>query len=325
MKIGLISRWHVHANEYAHHVQKFPGAEINAVWDESRARGSQWAKELNCRYYGDYSSFLSSDIDAVVVASPTSMHPHLLVKAAQAGKHIFCEKALTITYTDALRVKKAIEENHVNFAISFPHKSRPELLYAKEAIESGRLGRITYARVRNVHNGAVADWLPSYFYDPALCGGGAMIDLGAHPMYTLPWLLGRPLFVQSQFSDFTHRGVEDNAVSMIEFESGAVGISETGFVSPFDPYTLEISGTEGYLCVRGNQVELADSSTGGKLSCVTNMPDAKPSPIVQWLGWCNGTGEKPEGILIEDAVALVSLTYAAYQAFRTGDKTYVTV
>ena len=64
-------------------------------------------------------------------------------------------------------------------------------------MESGKLGQITYARVHNYHNGSVAPqadgslgWLPPHFYDEVQTGGGAMMDLGAHPMYTLHWFLG---------------------------------------------------------------------------------------------------------------------------------------
>ncbi len=324
MKVALVSRWHVHANEYADAVKRHPDAEITAVWDESAERGKKWAEELGCRYYGDYNTLLqSADIDGVVVASPTVHHPWLLTAAAKAGKHIFTEKALSIKLTDAHRIESAVKENNVKFVISLPHKSRPELLFAKELVESGRLGRITYARVRNVHNGSSANWLPSYFYDESLCGGGAMIDLGAHPMYTLGWLLGRPLFVQSLFTDITGRGVEDNAVSLIEFENGATGVSETGFVSEGNPYTLEISGTEGYFAIHGSRIELADRSTGGRLTPVTELPAGTPLPIDRWIDWCTGKSETPKGLLIEDAVAMTALTAAAYQANKNGDKTYV--
>lgn len=324
LRVGLVSRWHVHANEYADAIRQCPDAEIVAVWDESAERGKKWAEELGCRYYGDYQMMLrKAEIDAVVIASPTSMHPFLMLKAAKAGKHIFTEKALTVKLTDSQKIAAAIKENEVKFAISFPHKSRPELIFAKEAIESGRLGKVSYARVRNVHNGSSAGWLPDYFYDESLCGGGAMIDLGAHPMYTLEWLLGKPLFVQSLFTDITHRGVEDNAVSIIEFENGATGISETGFVSEGNPYTLEISGTDGYLYIRNESVEIADRSTGGRLVKVETLPQRKPLPIVQWMDWCCEKASAPEGLLIDDAVALTALTHASYKANKNGDKTYV--
>ena len=324
LKIGLVSRWHVHADEYANAVKQYPDAEIVAVWDESAERGKKWAEALGCRYFGDYGMMLrKGDIDAVVIASPTSMHPSLITKAAKAGKHIFTEKALTIKLTDSKKIAAAVKDNSVKFVVSFPHKSRRELIFAKEAVDSGRLGKITYARVRNVHNGSSANWLPDYFYDESLCGGGAMIDLGAHPMYTLEMLLGKPLFVQSLFTDVTHRGVEDNAVSLIEFENGATGVSETGFVSEFNPYTVEISGTDGYLVIRNSRVEIADRSTGGRLAEVTELPEGTKLPIYQWLDWCTGKTDAPEGILIDDAVALTALTHASYKANKNGDKTYV--
>ena len=137
-------------------------------------------------------------------------------------------------------------------------------------LDSGKLGRVTYARVRNVHNGSSADWLPPHFYDKAQCGGGAMIDLGAHPMYTLYWLLGAPKTITSTFTAVTNRGVEDNAVSVIEFENGAIGVSETGFVSECNPYTLEISGTDGSLMIHGESARGAarrPAANGSTLNC----------------------------------------------------------
>lgn len=64
-------------------------------------------------------------------------------------------------------------------------------LFAKKAIDEGWLGKVTLARVRNAHDGVSSGWLPPHFFDEATCGGGAMMDLGAHPMYLLAWLLGR--------------------------------------------------------------------------------------------------------------------------------------
>lgn len=324
LKVGLVSRWHVHADEYAEAVKCNPNAEIVAVWDENAERGKKWAEKLGCRYFGDYGMMLrKGNIDAIVVASPTSLHPSLMLKAAKAGKHIFTEKALTVKLNDSKKIAAAVKENQVKFTVSFPHKSRPELIFAKEYIKNGRLGKVTYARVRNVHNGSSANWLPEYFYDESLCGGGAMIDLGAHPMYTLEMLLGKPLFVQSAFVEVTKRGVEDNAVSMIEFENGAIGISETGFVSEYNPYTVEISGTEGYLKIEGSKVMIADRSTDGRLIEVTELPERRANPIDLWIDWCCDLTSAPEGMLIDDAVALTALTHASYKANKNGDKTYV--
>ncbi len=82
-----------------------------------------------------------------------------------------------------------------------------------------------------------------------------MIDLGAHPMYTLNWFMGEPKSVVSMFTQVTNRGVEDNAVSVIEFANGAIGVSETGFVTTGMPYVLEMSGTQGSLMVHNDILE----------------------------------------------------------------------
>ena len=184
-------------------------------------------------------------------------------------------------------------------------------------LDSGKLGRITYARVRNVHNGSSADWLPPHFYDKAQCGGGAMMDLGAHPMYTLYWLLGAPKAITSTFTQVTNRGVEDNAVSVIEFENGAIGVSETGFVSECNPYTLEISGTDGALMVHGETAQWGGKATGGKWVDL-ELPEKAPLPIDQWVDAV--TDGTPAPSTIDEAVMLTRLMDGAYKAFETGAK-----
>ncbi len=317
MDIAMISKWHVHAQEYAEALQKAPGCRVAAVWSEEDAEGRSWAETLGCRHASNLDEILADPgIGAVAVNAPTADHADILVRAANAGKAIFTEKVLTLTLADALRVQDAIEKNKVPFAISFPHKCRPELLFAKRLVDEGQLGRITYARVRNVHDGAIAGWLPAHFYDPAACGGGAMIDLGAHPMYTLAWLLGMPESVQSCFTSVTDKGVEDNAVCALRFPGGAIGVSETGFVSRNNPYTLEISGAEGALMVH-NGVRYCCAETGGQWAEPEALPEARPLPVQQWAEAIQ-TGERLPEFDIDQAVRLTRIMEAAYKAHRTG-------
>jgi predicted dehydrogenase len=187
-------------------------------------------------------------------------------------------------------------------------------------VKSGALGRITYARMRNVHNGSIADWLPAHFYDKEQCGGGAMIDLGAHPMYLLYWLLGEPKTIQSVFTNITGHEVEDNAVSVIEFDKGAIGVSETGFVSKYNPATLEISGTKGALFIR-NGVMYATEETGGKWIAPDQLPPALPSPLIQWVEGKKASEDVTFGI--EDAIMLTRMMEAAYKSYQSGKKEQV--
>ncbi len=192
MKIAMISSWHVHAKDYAKQIMQLPQCEIVAVWDENKEAGIKWAKELNCKFIEDYDTLLKDDsIEAVVINSPTVMHTDLIIKAAYAKKHIFTEKVLALTVDDCIKIKDAIRRNNVKFSISFVYRCSAEMIFAKQLVDSGALGDITYARVRDAHNGSIANWLPESFYNKENCGGGAMIDLGTHPVYLLEWILGK--------------------------------------------------------------------------------------------------------------------------------------
>ena len=88
------------------------------------------------------------------------------------------------------------------------------------------LGSVTTLRVRVAHGGATDNWLPAHFYDAVQCGGGAMMDLGAHVMYLTRWFLGRPVRAVALFNKFTDHAVEDNAVTVFEFPGRAIAMAE---------------------------------------------------------------------------------------------------
>lgn len=318
MKIAMISSWHVHARDYAKQILALPQCEIAAVWDENAEAGKTWSKELNCKFVEDYDTLLQdSSIDAVVINSPTNMHKELIVKAANAGKHIFTEKVLALTVGDCIEIKEAIEKNNVKFSISLIHKCRGDLHFAKQMTRSGALGDITYARVRNAHNGSIANWLPQHFYNKEQCGGGALIDLGAHTIYMLEWILGQPKNISATFTSVTNRTVEDNVVAVMEFQKGAIGVAETSFVTVHTPFTLEISGTKGSLIVK-EDVRYANEATEGKWVVAENLPTSLPSPLVQWV---EGVTQNKEIYLgIDDAISLTRIIEAGYKAHESGQK-----
>ena len=318
MKTAILGTWHVHTEEYTRAILANPQAEAAVIWDSDIARGKAFAEKLGVPFTDDLDGILNdASIDSVVVCSATCDHPELLTKAANAGKNIFTEKVLTIGVEDAEKVAAAVKAAGKVFTISYPHRTFPTLRAAKALLESGKLGTVTYARVRNVHNGSSANWLPPHFYDKAQCGGGAMMDLGAHPMYTLYWLLGEPKSIVSTFTQVTNRGVEDNAVSVIEFANGAIGVSETGFVSECNPYTLEISGTDGALMIHGESAQWGGKATDGKWVDL-ELPEKIKLPIDLWVdAVTNGT---PSPFTIDEAVMLTRLMDGAYKSFESGTK-----
>lgn len=317
MKIAIVGAWHVHTMEYGEAVLQNPGAELVCLWDDEEARGKATAEKLGIPFEPDLNKIWANpEIDGVQITTATCQHKEVLLAAAAAGKHIFTEKVLAFTMEDAEEIAAAVKSSGVKFTISYPHKTFPTLKAAKELVDSGRLGQITYARVRDAHNGSTAGWLPPHFYDAAQTGGGAMIDLGAHPMYTLNWFMGEPKSIVSMFTEVTHKGVEDNAVSVIEFANGAIGVSETGFVTNGMPYVLEMSGTKGSLMVHNDILEYSCEETGNRLVQKTDLPQPGTMPIDGWIAAVNEGGDAPNGI--DDAVALTKFMVGAYEAYRTG-------
>lgn len=318
MKVAVLGTWHVHTQEYTEAIINSGRSELVAVWEADPEKGKAFSEKYECRHTTDLDEILNDpSIDSVAVCTATNEHHDVMIRAAKAGKNIFTEKVLAFTVKEAEEMKAEIDKAGKKFTISFPHRTWPTLRFAKEIAESGELGQITYARVRNVHNGASAGWLPPHFYDKGQCGGGAMMDLGAHPMYTLNWLMGEPKSIVSTFTSVTGHAVEDNAVSVIEFEGGAIGVSETGFVAQDNPYTLELSGTKGALMVHGEEVTYCCSRTDGKWE-KADLPEKIKLPIYQWIDAVNDGTEAPFGTC--DAVALTKFMEGAYISYETGAK-----
>jgi len=323
LKVAMLSRWHVHADGYAQEFRNRDDVQLTVVWDEEPAKGKEFAHKLGIDFEPDLDKLLArSDVDAVCVNAPTNMHHEVLVKSAKAGKHIFTEKILALTSAQCADIKKAVEENGVKFCISFPHRTMPHNLFAKKVMDEKLLGDVNYMRVRNAHSGASAGWLPPHFYDEVQCGGGAMIDLGAHPMYLIPWIMGKPVEVSSAFTCVTGHAVEDNAVTIMKYANGAIAVSETGFVSSHSPFMLELYGTAGSLMIVGNEVQLisskindATNGCGGWIK-VNQLPKALPGPIAQFV---DGVLYGKEIIFgMDDAIVLTEMMEAAYKAHKQG-------
>ena len=323
LKVAMLSRWHVHAEGYAQELQNREDVKITVVWDEEPDKGRAFADKLSAAFEPDLDKLLArDDVDAVCINTPTNIHPEVIIKSAKAKKHIFTEKVLALTNAEAASIRTAVEESGVKFCISFPHRTFPHNLFAKKVMDEKLLGDVNYMRVRNAHNGASAGWLPAHFYDKEQCGGGAMIDLGAHPMYLIPWIMGKPAEVASAFTCITEHDVEDNAVTLMKFANGAIAVSETGFVTGYCPFMLELYGTEGSLVIIGNDVKLISSNLNEKTDGFGGwinpgrLPQALPGPIDQFV---DGVLYGKEIIFgIDDAVVLTEMMDAAYRAHKQG-------
>ena len=313
MKVAVFGVWHVHAAGYTGVATKL--AEVVGFYERDDALAASFAEKFGIPRFDTPEALLASDAEGVIVCSASSDHAEDIIKIARAGKHIFTEKVLALTDADSERIEAAVNESGVRFVISLFQKYLGSRIAVKEVAASGELGKLNYLRFRNCHSGSTRDWLPKHFYNLEECGGGAMIDLGAHGMYLAEWILGVPVGASSEFTVSCELeavrakntdGVEDNAVTVMRFASGAIAVNETGFVSNYSPVVLEVYGEDGYVCMVGDRVVKCTKATDGVEVEVAVGANA-PSPIEQFL-----TGNILEGCGMREAKALTHMMELAY-------------
>lgn len=292
IRVAMISYWHVHARDYTKQARQHPDTEIVAVWDEVAERGQKAADDLGVHFYHDLAELLAKpEIDAVIIDTPTVIHRDVMVAAAQAGKHIFTEKVLATTLHECNEILTAVEQAGVKLTVSLPRLNANYTLAVQDILERELLGEPTLVRARLSHDGAIPydgkAWLPDHFFNLQQCGGGALIDLGCHPMYLVRLFLGLPERVSAHYGYVTGREVEDNAVAVLRYPQGAVGIVEAGFVNRYSPFTIEIHGTKGSLFYGTPEEKLVLRSSlvndGKEWEVETNLPPAHPSSFEQWV------------------------------------------
>ncbi|HIS67773.1 MAG TPA: Gfo/Idh/MocA family oxidoreductase [Candidatus Gallacutalibacter stercoravium] len=315
LKVAMLSKWHVHAEGYAKTVLETGKAEITVVWDDDVERGAQFAKELNCDFEPDLDKMLArDDVDAVVCTTPTTMHHDVLIKVARAGKHIFTEKALAPTVKECEEIAAEIEKAGITFTISMPGRVSPVVRLAKKLIDDGEFGKISLVRIRNGHDGVSGGWLPEYWFDETKAGGGALMDLGCHPMYEACYLLGKPKRISAILTAPFGSKVDEAATASIEFENGAVCTGETSFVTFNTPGAVEIYGSDATLLAYGRDVKFYNKKIKEytKEYVVPDLPEEMPIPLVLFIEACvNGTGT-PENFGTKDAIDLTRLLENAY-------------
>ena len=310
LRIAALSAWHVHAEEYAREAQQHPGTELVAVWDDDSARGSALAETLGVEFAPDLEALLArEDLDGVTVTTATSDHRDVIGRALAAGKHVFTEKLLAPTVAEGEELIAAAREAGVRLTVSLPRLSHGYALALRRVLEEGTLGRLTYSRVRLAHNGSTGDWLPARFYDPATAIGGAFSDLAAHPVYLTQLVLGTDAQVRSAvYTDMTGRGVEDNAVVTVTGSDGAIGVIETGFVTPTSPFSIEVQGTKGSF-QHGLGADGGTSVDTGEGPRPLEVPGDAENPFAQWVRAIRSGRDTVENV--ERAQALTALVVAA--------------
>jgi predicted dehydrogenase len=229
VKVGIIgSRFE--ADIHAASFQILPDeAEVVAVASPTPGHPEELAKKYGIpRVFRDYRDMLKvKDIEMVTLAVPNKLHAQMTIDAANAGKHVVCEKPLCMTLDEADEMIDTCRKQGVLLMYAEELYFTPKYVKAKEMADQGAFGKLYLVKQSEKHFGPHAPW----FWDVDRSGGGVFMDMGCHGIAFCWWFYNRPKIrsVYAQMGTYVHadktRG-EDNSVCILEFDNGAVGIVE---------------------------------------------------------------------------------------------------
>jgi myo-inositol 2-dehydrogenase / D-chiro-inositol 1-dehydrogenase len=232
VKVGIIgSRFE--ADIHAAAFQIMPDeAEVVAVVSPTPGNPEALAQKYGIpRVFHDYRVMLKErDIEMVTIAAPNALHARMTIEAAQAGKHIVCEKPLCMTLEEADEMIDVCCRQGVLLMYAEELFFTPKYVQAKRMADEGAFGKVYLVKQSEKHFGPHGDW----FWDVQKSGGGVFMDMGCHGIAFCYWFLNRPLIksVYCQMGTYVHgdktRG-EDNTLCILEFDGGAVGLVENSW------------------------------------------------------------------------------------------------
>lgn len=306
-------------------IQKSARSELYAVASRDQAKAQAYAREKGIAHaYGSYEAMLADpQVDAVYISLPNSLHCEWTIKAAEAGKHILCEKPMAVTLDEFDRMAAAAAANNVTLFEAFMYLHHPQNIRAQEIIRQGRLGKVQ----------TVQSWF--HFYLPperstnirlnASLSGGSLWDVGVYPNSLAITMIGQgaPKAVwASQIIGET--GVDVGMRGQLHFDDGAVAQISSGFRTPFREGAF-IVGDAGILHIpepwkpglKGDTV-MTLTDRNGKVESITTRAVDPYLCEVQAMEACILDGAAPVVSLAQSRDFLRSVL-ALYQSAASGE------
>jgi predicted dehydrogenase len=251
---------------------RLPGVELVAVCDQNEARAREVAERYGARtYYTDYVQLLAEpDISAVSIATPDFAHSEIALAAAQAGKHILCEKPLATTVEEAQSIVDAAARAGVKLMVDFHNRVNPPFVAARDSVRDGAIGTPSYAYARLSNTTFVPLEMLSW-----ADRSSALFFLGSHAIDIMRFILNDTVarvHAVSRSGILKGLGVDapDFHVAIAEFERGAVVTFENAWILPrsqpmvYD-FKVELLGSEGALYVDSSHHGAFELHSGGRL------------------------------------------------------------
>jgi scyllo-inositol 2-dehydrogenase (NAD+) len=244
--IGLGRMGRVYATHTARQIE---GATLIAVADPSQPALDQFTAQVpGVQVHADYHDLLANpQVQGVVIASPTSTHPAVVIDAAQAGKAIFCEKPLALTLKETDEITAAVQKAGVLLQVGFMRRFDQGYAEAKRKIDAGVIGQPV--TIRSIGRDPYRTSLE--YANPAV-SGGLIVDMGIHDFDSIRWLMDDEFqrvyteVASLVYPELRRVGDVDNAMINLRFEGGGLGNIEVSRTAIYGyDIRCEVVGTQG--------------------------------------------------------------------------------
>jgi len=252
-------------------LKETPGIDVVACCDIIPSHLERGLGEAvkGAKGYSDYRKLLEQkDIDAVLIATPQHLHYEMAVDAIKAGKHIICEKTLTLNTEDALSLSQIVKNSNLVFQVGYQWQSSPLFNHIHKMVQDGDCGQITHIRCNYNRN---TDWRTK-IDDPKMerllnwrmyreYSGGLMAELCSHHINIVNWLLDAQPIKISGFGgiDFWKDGREtyDNVNTIFEYPGGVKASFQAITTNAYENTSIVIMGTEGTIVIEKEEGQIA--------------------------------------------------------------------
>jgi len=230
--------------------QKADNSKLAAVMRRDEILAKDYAECHNVpRWYSNADKLINdSEVDAVYIATPPSTHKEYTLAAAGAGKPVYVEKPMALSYAECLEMVKTCDDANVPLYVAYYRRALPRFLKVKSILDDGKIGEIRFVNVKLYQRPSENDLnkVDQWRVDPKIAGCGYFCDLGSHMLDLLQYFLGKIVHAEGYSSNQGKLYEAEDIVSAIfQFESGVHGVGLWSFNSSFDLDETEIVGANG--------------------------------------------------------------------------------
>jgi predicted dehydrogenase len=283
-------------------LQKAEGSALVAVMRRDRARAEDYARRHSVGRVHTTADDLIADpeVDAVYVATPPSTHCELSLRVARAGKPCLVEKPMALDHGECLRMLDAFRSAGVPLWVAYYRRALPRYVAVRDLLAAGAIGRVTSVHVEVMDRLATPEEAAAWRFDPAIAGGGLILDVGSHCVDLVDYLLGEIVEVSGfPVNTSTAYQAEDVTAASFRTSRGVAGTGIWNFNARRKHDGMVFAGTAGELRVPlFREADIVVSTDRGDTTYPVRNPPHVHQPLVQTIvdellgrGRCESTGE----------------------------------